>query len=176
MSDKNIDKDIEILKRFTEVVFIMTDRQEITKNAHKEISLSIENVLSEIEELKDDLRIHEETSFDFQKENIELREEIKERHIKHIALAIENEDLEKELETYKKANDNLLVKNAELRVELETYKKIINTTINYVLNNTHIEHDGDDYGYTEWIEIDTDTTTFITTLKNILENEVLKDE
>ena len=60
--------------------------------------------------------------------------------------------------------------------ELETKNKIINTTINYVLNNTHIEHDGDDYGYTEWIEIDTDTTTFITTLKNILKNEVLKDE
>ena len=60
--------------------------------------------------------------------------------------------------------------------ELETYKKLINTAINYILNNTHIEHDGDDYGYTEWIEIDTDTTTFITTLKNILENEVLKDE
>ena len=103
MSDKNIDKDIEILKEHIKEL----DEEKVLYGGFLSRKQAIENVLSEIEELKDDLRKHEETSFDFQKENIELREEIKERHIKHIALAIENEDLNKELETYKKIAEKL---------------------------------------------------------------------
>ena len=103
----SIDKDIEILRDITRLNFGYSNTMVITEAKHKEIKQATENVLDELKNLQDDLRIHEETSFDFQKENIELREEIKERHIKHIALAIENEDLEKELETYKKIAEKL---------------------------------------------------------------------
>lgn len=61
----NIDKDIEILKRFTTVEFIMTDRAEITKNAHKEISLAIENVLRELETYKNKIARYEMESKSF---------------------------------------------------------------------------------------------------------------
>ena len=73
----NIDKEIEILKTFTTVEFIMTDRKEITKNAHREISSAINNVLNELEQLQEDLTEHEKTSFEFQEENIKLRNENK---------------------------------------------------------------------------------------------------
>lgn len=46
----------------------------------------IETVLSELEELQDDLKIHEETSFEFQKENINLRKKLENSIQKQVIL------------------------------------------------------------------------------------------
>jgi chromosome segregation ATPase len=85
----NIDKDIEYLKGY---------------KYDNEVKQAIENVLKELEELQDDLSIHEETSFEFQEENIKLR---------------------KELETYKKIAKKL----ADKLVEIEDGCKHIPTEI-----------------------------------------------
>ena len=58
----------------------------------------------------------------------------------------------------------------------EKQGNIINTALEYIADNTHIEHDGDEYGYTEWMEVDIDLYEFITTLTEILEGKKVEQD
>ena len=59
---------------------------------------------------------------------------------------------------------------------IEKQDNIINTAIDYKADNTHIEHDGDEYGYMEWMEVDIDLYEFITTLTEILEGKKVEQD
>ena len=51
----------------------------------------------------------------------------------------------------------------------EDYKSRIEKANEFIDENTELEHDGDDYGYMEWINIiNMDTMTFINNLSDIL--------
>lgn len=47
----------------------------------------------------------------------------------------------------------------------------LSKAIEYIEKNTEIEHDGDEYGYTEWIEIKPTMQQFIDDLLDILRGE-----
>ena len=48
-------------------------------------------------------------------------------------------------------------------------KKVIEEAREYIDNNTELEHDGDDYGYTEWVNIKPQNIVFINELSQILD-------
>ena len=53
--------------------------------------------------------------------------------------------------------------------QLEDYKSRVEKANEFINENTELEHDGDDYGYMEWINIiNMDTMTFINNLSDIL--------
>lgn len=53
--------------------------------------------------------------------------------------------------------------------QLDKYKEVIEEVREYVDNNTEFEHDGDDYGYTEWVNIKPQNIVFINELLQILD-------
>lgn len=65
-----MEEDIKLLREMQENC--RTKRDYIDEKAERKAQ-AIENVLSELENLQDDLKIHEETSFEFQAENIKLK-------------------------------------------------------------------------------------------------------
>ena len=52
---------------------------------------------------------------------------------------------------------------------LALYKEVIEEVREYIDNNTEFEHDGDDYGYTEWVNIKPQNIVFINELLQILD-------
>lgn len=61
---------------------------------------------------------------------------------------------------------------ADLLLEQEDYKSRCEKANEFINENTELEHDGDDYGYMEWINIiNMDTMTFINKLSDILNGE-----
>ena len=102
----NIDKDINRCK-------------ELIKEEHSNwIGLTnqdvVENVLNELENLQEDLKIHEETSFDFQAENIKLREELEETIKELNEKDIANKMFKYELEIKDKMIDKMAYRIVEL--------------------------------------------------------------
>ena len=53
--------------------------------------------------------------------------------------------------------------------KLKLYKEVIEEVREYIDNNTEFEHDGDDYGYTEWVNIKPQNIVFINELLEILD-------
>lgn len=60
-------------------------------------------------------------------------------------------------------------RNAELLQELRQRDEVIDEAIKYIEENTELEHDGDEYGYTEWIDIKEQNIVFINSLLAILQ-------
>lgn len=79
----------------------------------------IETVLSELEQLQDDLKIHEETSFEFQEENIKLRKEL-ENSIPRQVILDKLEELKKVVSDYPETNEEIREK-----AQLEVLKEIL---------------------------------------------------
>lgn len=79
----------------------------------------IETVLSELEQLQDDLKIHEETSFEFQEENIKLRKELENSIPKQVILD-KLEELKKVVSDYPETNEEIREK-----AQLEVLKEIL---------------------------------------------------
>ena len=52
---------------------------------------------------------------------------------------------------------------------LKLYKEVIEEVREYIDNNTEFEHDGDEYGYTEWVNIKPQNIVFINELLQILD-------
>lgn len=141
MSD--IDKDIETLKKVQGIFEHLKTHgwiNDIKRDVDTDtVILSIENVLNELENLQEDLKIHEETSFDFQAENIKLREELEETIKELNEKEIVNKMFKSELEIKDKMIEDLNVDKIELKAELgiysvtveqlkqnvETYKKMV---------------------------------------------------
>lgn len=53
--------------------------------------------------------------------------------------------------------------------KLKLYKEVIEEVREYIDNNTEFEHDGDEYGYTEWVNIKPQNIVFINELLQILD-------
>ena len=70
---------------------------------------------------------------------------------------------------------NLRIRNNNLQQQLDEYKEIIEEVREYIDNNTEFEHDGDDYGYTEWVNIKPQNIVFINELLQILDKGVKND-
>ena len=64
---------------------------------------------------------------------------------------------------------NLRIRNNNLQEQLDKYKEVIEEVREYIDNNTEFEHDGDDYGYTEWVNIKPQNIVFINELLQILD-------
>lgn len=79
----------------------------------------------------------------------------------------ENQDLKEKI---------ILLKASEPMLELEKYygerdkyKEVIEEVREYIDENTELEHDGDEYGYTEWVNIKPQNIVFINELLQILD-------
>ena len=57
----------------------------------------------------------------------------------------------------------------KLQQENNKLKEVIEEVREYIDNNTEFEHDGDDYGYTEWVNIKPQNIVFINELLQILD-------
>ena len=68
----------------------------------------------------------------------------------------------KQLEFYKQLSEQLQQENKQL-------KEVIEEVREYIDENTELEHDGDEYGYTEWINIKPQNIVFINELLQILD-------
>lgn len=58
---------------------------------------------------------------------------------------------------------------SNLQQENQQLKEVIEEVREYIDNNTEFEHDGDDYGYTEWVNIKPQNIVFINELLQILD-------
>ena len=88
---------------------------------------------------------------------------------KYIELQQENQRLKEKRDlAVQKANEER-EKNVDLEIELDKYKEVIEEVREYIDNNTELEHDGDDYGYTEWVNIKPQNIVFINELLQILD-------
>ena len=82
-------------------------------------------------------------------------------------------NLQQENERLKKENEmlelNKVVNIANYVKDMTDYKSRCEKANEFINENTELEHDGDDYGYMEWINIiNMDTMTFINNLSDIL--------
>ena len=57
----------------------------------------------------------------------------------------------------------------DLYKQLDLYKSVIEEVREYIDNNTELEHDGDEYGYTEWVNIKPQNIVFVNELLQILD-------
>ena len=160
--NKNIDKDIEILKDITRLNFGYSNTMMITEAKHKEIKQATENVLDELKNLQEDLKIHEETSFDFQAENIKLRKEleetIKELNEKEIANKMFKSELELEIK------DKMIDKMAEY-----LWKHLYDAEKMYICNGFNINME-------TCACMEEEENKCKEKIKEQFRNEVLKDE
>lgn len=94
-----MEKDIEILKEFKEKGFatlmIKYNKDRIQTNTM--VETAIENVLTELEQLQEDVKELEGISFEFLQENIKLREELKGCREDYLLLQNASEKYENEL-------------------------------------------------------------------------------
>ena len=95
----------------------------------------------------------------------------------------DNTELRKDIEYYKNYNKRLKQENKILRENAEhndkvvdkvnwenrLLKEVIEEVREYIDNNTEFEHDGDEYGYTEWVNIKPQNIVFIDELLQILD-------
>lgn len=91
------------------------------------------------------------------------------------------EEINEKLDEAKKPNfkidierfeDNLVFMKSHIKsIEKENkqLKEVIKEVREYINNNTEFEHDGDDYGYTEWVNIKPQNIVFINELLQILD-------
>lgn len=117
-------------------------------------------------------------NLDLVKENEKLNKEnekwwavIKDNEQEIKDLCLENSKLEQENERLKELDENYPIEEelAEAYRREEDYKSRIEKANEFIIENTELEHDGDDYGYMEWINIiNMDTMTFINNLSEIL--------
>ena len=87
--------------------------------------------------------------------------------IKHLLL--ENQMQQDVIISYKITNLDQAVDIQQLEQENEQLKEVIEEVREYIDNNTEFEHDGDDYGYTEWVNIKPQNIVFINELLEILD-------
>lgn len=106
--------------------------------------------------------------------NLQQKEELFEKIVyKYDELKQENERL-KETNVYCNRTDCVgRIKDSKkydsVYQEKENYKSRCEKANEFINENTELEHDGDDYGYMEWINIiNMDTMTFINNLSDIL--------
>ena len=64
---------------------------------------------------------------------------------------------------------NAITKFLHLPQENKELKEIIDEVREYMEKNTEFEHDGDEYGYTEWVNIKPQNIVFINELLQILD-------
>ena len=87
--------------------------------------------------------------------------------IKHLLL--ENQMQQDVIISYKTTNLDQAVDIQQLEQENKQLKEVIEEVREYIDNNTEFEHDGDDYGYTEWVNIKPQNIVFINELLEILD-------
>lgn len=87
--------------------------------------------------------------------------------IKHLLL--ENQMQQDVIISYKTKNLDQAVDIQQLERENQELKEVIEEVREYIDNNTEFEHDGDDYGYTEWVNIKPQNIVFINELLQILD-------
>lgn len=77
----------------------------------------------------------------------------------------ENQQLKKDYAQIVSDNCDYL----KLEQQRNLYKSVIEEVREYIDTNTKFEHDGDDYGYTEWVNIKPQNIVFINELLEILD-------
>ena len=87
------------------------------------------------------------------------------------ALSEENKQLKERITYLENSNNRREETIISLRHEqqLDKYKEVIEEVREYINNNTELEHDGDDYGYTEWVNIKPQNIVFINEILQILD-------
>lgn len=125
-------------------------------------------LINKNKQLKDKLKgVQEERDYLFNKQSIEN---------KHLAL--ENKQLKDKIKQLEKCYCNRSDCSGRIKdsrkydsvvQQLDKYKEVIEEVREYIDNNTELEHDGDDYGYTEWVNIKPQNIVFINELLQILD-------
>ena len=75
----------------------------------------------------------------------------------------------------KEINSNREYYIKKLENKIQQYKEVIEEVREYINNNTEFEHDGDEYGYTEWVNIKPQNIVFINELLQILDKAKEKE-
>ena len=107
---------------------------------------------------------------DFNKYKLVVDREYKEEYIQ--GLEQENNQLKEKINTYENPEDLTLMFmycDEKAKDKIKQLKEVIEEVREYVDNNTEFEHDGDDYGYTEWVNIKPQNIVFINELLQILD-------
>ena len=95
----------------------------------------------------------------------------------YMKLQQENEQLKEELQKADSITQSCIFEGKEESTinfreclnKLKLYKEVIEEVREYIDTNTKFEHDGDDYGYTEWVNIKPQNIVFINELLEILD-------
>lgn len=81
----------------------------------------------------------------------------------------ENDKLQEEIE---RLNKIIEIKNNRIQQLMKrTRSARIDKAIEYIYENIDLQHDGDDYGYMEWVDLKTNTQDFVETLLDILKGD-----
>ena len=164
-----------------QILDYITNLQQAFENSYTEEQLDFA-----VNEVKDQLKAEQQLTN-------QLRNEIDKLRVKNYELQQENEQLRTQVNTYEnpddltlfymwldeKAKDKMKHMENEIRqlkqfnqmlTEMgEDYKSRVEKANEFINENTELEHDGDDYGYMEWINIiNMDIMTFINNLSDIL--------
>lgn len=121
------------------------------KNAYDEMKRLYDKLQQENQELKDEINTYENP------EDLTLMFMYCDEKAK---------DKIKELQA---TNESLTSLVNSCQEEIRKYKDIIEEVREYINNNTELEHDGDEYGYTEWVNIKPQNIVFINELLQILD-------
>ena len=123
-------------------------------------------LLDYITNLQQELKYQEEAEIEYNEKHTKLMEEYKRLKEENERLKIKCDFLVgKKLAEIDKNAKQIKIK----AIEQEDYKSRCEKANEFINENTELEHDGDDYGYMEWINIiNMDTMTFINNLSDIL--------